>query len=66
MRKNNIHNRKACTLLDQISLDVSDTSKGTDRVAYVHMTFSGTEIAVTAVDRDNPTRAIITKVDFLG
>lgn len=66
MRKNNIHNRKACTLLGQISLDVSDTSKGTDRGAYVHMTFSGTEIVVTAEDKDDPENVVSTTVDFLG
>lgn len=57
---------EGCTYLGTVTIDMPDTSKGLDREAIVHMTFSGTEIAVTAVDRDNPTRAIITKVDFLG
>lgn len=54
------------TQLGTLTIDMPDTSKGLDRGAVAHMTFSGTEIAVTAVDRDNPERAVTTKVDFLG
>lgn len=57
---------EGCTYLGTLTIDMPDTSKGIDRGATVHMTFSGTEIAVTAVDRDNPERAVTTKVDFLG
>lgn len=57
---------EGCTYLGKVTIDMPDTSKGLDRKAIVHMTFSGTEIAVTAVDRDNPERAVTTKVDFLG
>ncbi|XP_052674624.1 heat shock 70 kDa protein 12A-like [Crassostrea angulata] len=57
---------EGCTYLGTLTTDMPDTSKGMDRGATVHMTFSGTEIAVTAVDRDNPERAVTTKVDFLG
>uniref|UniRef100_A0A8W8L4G0 Heat shock 70 kDa protein 12A n=1 Tax=Magallana gigas TaxID=29159 RepID=A0A8W8L4G0_MAGGI len=55
-----------CTYLGTLTIDMPDTSKGLDRGATLHMTFSGTEIAVTAVDRDNPERAVTTTVDFLG
>ena len=55
-----------CTHLGTLTLDMPDTSKGTDRGAFVHMTFSGTEITVTAVDRDDATKTVSTKVDFLG
>lgn len=55
-----------CTYLGTLKIDMSDTSKGMDRGAIVHMTFSGTEIAVTAVDQDDPERAVTTTVDFLG
>lgn len=55
-----------CTHLGTLTIDMPDTSKGVDRGAIFHMTFSGTEIAVTAVDKDNPERVVTTKVDFLG
>nr|XP_022326103.1 heat shock 70 kDa protein 12A-like isoform X2 [Crassostrea virginica] len=55
-----------CTLLGTFTIDMPDTSKGTDRGAFVHMTFSGTEITVTAVDKDDATKTVSTKVDFLG
>lgn len=55
-----------CEYLGTLTIDMPDTSKGIDRGALVHMTFSGTEITVTAVDRDNPERAVTTTVDFLG
>ena len=55
-----------CTRLGKLTLDMPDTSKGTDRGASVHMTFSGTEITVTAVDEDDPTKSVSTIVDFLG
>uniref|UniRef100_A0A8W8L9M7 Uncharacterized protein n=1 Tax=Magallana gigas TaxID=29159 RepID=A0A8W8L9M7_MAGGI len=54
-----------CTHLGTLTISMPDTSKGLDRGAIFHMTFSGTEIAVTAVDKDNPERAVTTKVDFL-
>lgn len=57
---------EGCTHLGKLMVDMPDTSKGMDRGVIVHMTFSGTEIAVTAVDRDNPERAVTTNVDFLG
>lgn len=55
-----------CTHLGTLTIGMPDISKGLDRGAIFHMTFSGTEIAVTAVDKDNPERAVTTKVDFLG
>eukprot|EP00105_Crassostrea_gigas_P037535 XP_019921683.1 PREDICTED: heat shock 70 kDa protein 12A-like [Crassostrea gigas] len=55
-----------CTYLGKLTIDMPDTSKGVDRGATVQMTFSGTEITVTAVDKDDPERAVTTKVDFLG
>lgn len=57
---------EGCTRLGTFTIDMPDTSKGLDRGVIVHMTFSGTEIAVTAVDRDNPERAVTTIGDFLG
>lgn len=57
---------EGCLQLGTLCIDMPDTSKGVDRGAIVHMTFSGTEITVTAVDRDNPERAVTSKVDFLG
>uniref|UniRef100_A0A8W8L5J3 Heat shock 70 kDa protein 12B n=1 Tax=Magallana gigas TaxID=29159 RepID=A0A8W8L5J3_MAGGI len=57
---------EGCKYLGTLTIDMPDTSKGTNRGAIVHMTFSGTEITVTAVDRDNPERSVSTKVDFLG
>nr|XP_022323072.1 heat shock 70 kDa protein 12A-like [Crassostrea virginica] len=55
-----------CTHLGTLTIDMPDTSKGIDRGAFVHMTFSGTEITVTAVDKDDPTKSVSTSVDFLG
>ena len=55
-----------CTRLGTITIDLPDTTKGMDRGAFVSMTFSGTEITVTAVDKDNPTKSVSTNVDFLG
>nr|XP_034302784.1 heat shock 70 kDa protein 12A isoform X1 [Crassostrea gigas] len=57
---------EGCTNLGKLTIDMPDTSKGIDRKVIVHMTFSGTEIVVTAVDPDNPERAVTTNVDFLG
>lgn len=57
---------EGCTHLGTLTIDMPDTSRGMDREVIVHMTFSGTEIAVTAVDPDNPERAVTTNVDFLG
>lgn len=57
---------EGCTYLGKLTIGMPDTSKGMDRGAIVHMTFSGTEITVTAVDQDDPERAVTTKVDFLG
>lgn len=57
---------EGCTLLGKFTLDMSDTSKGMNRGANVHMTFSGTEIVVTAVDQDDPQKVVSTTVDFLG
>ncbi|XP_078325396.1 heat shock 70 kDa protein 12A-like [Crassostrea virginica] len=55
-----------CTCLGKLTIDLPDTSKGMDRGVFVHMTFSGTEITVTAVDKDDPTKTVSTNVDFLG
>nr|XP_022323071.1 heat shock 70 kDa protein 12B-like isoform X4 [Crassostrea virginica] len=55
-----------CTCLGKLTIDMPDTTKGKDRGAFVHMTFSGTEITVTAVDKDDPTKTVSTNVDFLG
>lgn len=55
-----------CTHLAKLTIDMPDISRGMDRGANVHMVFSGTEIAVTAVDWDNPKRVVSTTVDFLG
>ena len=55
-----------CTHLGTLTIDMPDTTKGIDRGVFVHMTFSGTEITVTAVDRDDATKTVSTKVDFLG
>lgn len=57
---------EGCTYLGNVSIDMPDPSKGLKRGAIVHMKFSGTEITVTAVDRDNKERTVTTKVDFLG
>ncbi|XP_078325400.1 heat shock 70 kDa protein 12A-like isoform X2 [Crassostrea virginica] len=55
-----------CTRLGTFTIDMPDTSRGIDRGAFVHMTFSGNEITVTAVDKDDPTKTVSTSVDFLG
>lgn len=57
---------ESCTHLGKLTIDMPDISKGMDRSANVHMVFSGTEIAVTAVDLDNPNMVVSTTVDFLG
>lgn len=57
---------EGCTYLGKLTIDMPDTSKGMDRGATVFMTFSGTEITVKAVDKDDPERAVTTTVDFLG
>lgn len=57
---------EGCTRLGTFTIDMPDTSKGIDREVDTYMTFSGTEIVVTAVDPDNPERAVKTTVDFLG
>lgn len=57
---------EGCILLGKFTLDMPDTSRGMDRGAEVHMTFSGTEIVVTAVDKHDPTKVVSTTVDFLG
>ncbi|XP_052674336.1 heat shock 70 kDa protein 12A-like [Crassostrea angulata] len=57
---------EGCTHLGKLTIDMPDISKGINRGANVHMVFSGTEIAVTAVDRDNPKSVVSTTVDFLG
>lgn len=57
---------EGCTLLGELTLDMPDTSKGLNRGANVNMTFSGTEIVVTAVDQDDPEEVVSTTVDFLG
>lgn len=56
---------EGCKLLGVISLDMADTSKGIDRGANVHMTFSGTDIVVTAEDKDDPEIFVSITVDFL-
>lgn len=55
-----------CHKLGKLTLDMPDISKGMDRGAYVYMTFGGTEIEVTAVDRDDKEKIVSTTVDFLG
>eukprot|EP00105_Crassostrea_gigas_P004833 XP_011418178.1 PREDICTED: heat shock 70 kDa protein 12A [Crassostrea gigas] len=57
---------KGCTHLGKLTFNLPDTTKGMDRGAHVHMTFSGTEIVVTAVDQDDPDKVVSTTVDFLG
>lgn len=57
---------EGCTLLGTLTIDKPDTTKGINRGANVHMTFSGTEIVVTAVDRDDPKKIVSTTVNFLG
>lgn len=57
---------EGCICLGILTLDMPDTTKGMNRGANVHMTFSGTEIVVTAVDKDNPQKVVSTTVDFLG
>ncbi|XP_078325404.1 heat shock 70 kDa protein 12A-like isoform X1 [Crassostrea virginica] len=55
-----------CTRLGTLTLDMPDISKGKNRGADVYMTFSGTEIIVTAVDQNDPKRIVAINVDFLG
>lgn len=55
-----------CHYLGKLTLDMPDISKGTDRGANVYMTFGGTEIKVTAVDKDDQEKIVSTTVDFLG
>lgn len=57
---------EGCICLGKLTLDMPDTTKGMNRCAKVNMTFSGTEIVVTAVDKDNPKKVVSTTVDFLG
>lgn len=57
---------EGCKHLGKLTIDMPDISKGMHRGVNVHMVFSGTEIAVTAVDRDNLKRVVSTTVDFLG
>lgn len=57
---------EGCIRLGKLTLQMPDTSKGKNRGANVHMTFSGTEIVVTAVDQDDPEKVVSTTVDFLG
>lgn len=57
---------EGCKYLGKFSIDIPDISKGMDRGAKVRMTFSGTEIRVTAVDKDNSEKIVSTRVDFLG
>lgn len=62
----NYTTNKGCIRLSKLIHDMSDTSKGMNRGASVYMTFSGTEIIVTAVDKNNSKKVISTTVDFLG
>lgn len=55
-----------CHYLGKLTLDMPDISKGTNRGANVSMTFGGTEIKVTAVDKDDQEKIVSTTVDFLG
>lgn len=55
-----------CHFLGKLILDMPDISKGTDRGANVSMAFGGTEIKVTAVDKDDHEKIVSTTVDFLG
>ena len=55
-----------CTRRGKLTIAMPDTTKGKDRGAFVHMTFSGTEITVTAVDKDDSTKTVSTSVNFLG
>lgn len=57
---------EGCIRLGNLTLDMPDSSKGMNRGASVHMMFSGTEIIVTAVDRDDSKKVVSTTVDFLG
>lgn len=57
---------EGCEYLGEFSIDMPDKSKGMDRGAKVHMTFSGTEIHVKAVDKDNNEKNVSTSVNFLG
>lgn len=55
---------EGCTLLGTLTIDMPDTTKGIYRGANVHMTFSGTEIVVTAVDRDDPKKNCVDHCQF--
>lgn len=55
-----------CHPLGKLTLNMPDISKGMDRGAKVYMTFGGTEIKVTAVDKDDQGKLVSTTVDFLG
>lgn len=55
-----------CHCLGKLTLDMPDISKGTNQGANVSMTFGGTEIKVTAVDKDDQEKIVSTTVDFLG
>lgn len=57
---------EGCTRVGKLAIDMPDTSEGMDRGAKVHMTFSGTEFVVTAVDKRDPQKIVSTTVDFLG
>lgn len=57
---------EGCICLGKLPLYMPDTTKGMNRGANVHMRFSGTEIVVTAVDKDDPQKVVSTTVDFLG
>lgn len=54
-----------CQRLGKFTMELPDTTKGLDRGVKVHMTFSGTEIEVTATDKDTG-RSVKTVIDFLG
>lgn len=56
---------EGCTFAGNLTIEMPDTSKGLNRGARVYMTFSGTEVAVTAVDRDDPEKTVTTTVNFL-
>ncbi|XP_056014931.1 heat shock 70 kDa protein 12B-like isoform X2 [Ostrea edulis] len=55
----------SCQHLGKFTIELPDTTKGLDRHVEVNLTFSGTEIEVTATDIDTG-RSVKTVVDFLG
>lgn len=57
---------EGCARLGKFTIDMPDTSKGMNRGVNVSMTFSGTEIVVTAVDQDDPKKVVSITVNFLG